>query len=114
VRYNTYIIIEPNIMLSKEFIEEMEQKLLVTKQQLQEEVIGLPTHTEIDTDIEATQDEAELDTDNEAVRSRIEGDIKKINAALAKIEDGTYGTDDEGKEISEERLRVLPWADKAL
>ena len=40
--------------------------------------------------------------------------LQEINSALAKIQNGIYGTDDEGKEISEERLRVLPWADKAL
>jgi RNA polymerase-binding transcription factor DksA len=40
--------------------------------------------------------------------------LEKIENALKKIETGTYGTDSEGKQISEERLRVLPWADKAI
>lgn len=101
-------------MLSQEFIEEMKHQLLATKQQLEQEIKDLPVHTEIDSDIEANQDEAEQDEDNQAVRLRLEGDLKKIEAALAKIANGTYGTDDDGKEISEERLRALPWADKAI
>lgn len=101
-------------MLSQEFIEEMKTKLLASKEQLTAEVAGLPSHTEIDTDPEASQDEAEQDFDNQGVSSRIQEDIKKIDAALEKIEAGTYGVDDDGNEISEERLRVLPWADKAL
>ena len=44
----------------------------------------------------------------------MKADLVKINKALAKIDDGSYGTDDDGNEISEERLKVLPWADKAL
>ena len=39
---------------------------------------------------------------------------EKIDKALLKIDNGTYGTDDEGKEISQERLAALPWADKAI
>jgi RNA polymerase-binding transcription factor DksA len=44
----------------------------------------------------------------------MKSDLEKVSKALGKIEAGTYGTDDEGKEISEERLRAMPWADKAL
>lgn len=101
-------------MLSQEFIAEMKQKLLATQEQLNQEVVGVPSHTEIDTDPEANADEAEQDFDNQGIRQQLQDDLKKIEKALQKIEDGTYGTDDDGAEISEERLRVLPWADKAL
>jgi RNA polymerase-binding transcription factor DksA len=37
-----------------------------------------------------------------------------VNKALNKIAAGTYGIDDEGNEIPEERLRALPWADKSI
>ena len=57
---------------------------------------------------------AEMKTKLLEQKQKLEEDLKKINAALEKIEAGTYGTDDEGKEIAEERLRILPWADKAL
>ena len=37
--------------------------------------------------------------------------IERIDRALAKIEDGTYGTCERcGKEIPEERLEARPWA----
>ena len=101
-------------MLQQSFIEEMKQKLLAEQQRLEEEIKGRPTHTEIDTDPEATQDEAETDFDNQGIREALLTDLKKVEAALQKIAAGTYGTDDEGKEISEERLRALPWADKAI
>lgn len=37
--------------------------------------------------------------------------LASINAALARIEEGTYGTCTRcGRQISEERLEALPWA----
>lgn len=101
-------------MISQAFIEEMKTKLLALKEQLTSELSGLPSHTEIDTDPEATADEAEQDFDNQGIRLQIQEDLKNIEAALERIEAGTYGLDADGREISEERLRVLPWADKAL
>jgi RNA polymerase-binding transcription factor DksA len=44
----------------------------------------------------------------------LQKDLEKVEAALNKIANGTYGTDDDGKEISEARLRAIPWADKAI
>lgn len=36
---------------------------------------------------------------------------EEVNAALAKIDDGTYGTCDTcGKDITKKRLNALPWA----
>ncbi len=101
-------------MPSKEFTEEMKEKLLQAKFELEEELKGLPVHQEMGDDREANSDEVGPDEVNEDVRNRIKSDLQKIDAALTKIESGTYGVDDEGKEISEERLRVIPWADKAL
>lgn len=98
-------------MLSKEFVEEMKKALLAHKGKLTEDLAGFSAHTEMGDDIEATQDEAEQDFDNQGVRQTFQEDLKKINAALARIENGTYGTDGEGKEIPEDRLRALPWAD---
>ena len=101
-------------MLSPQFIEEMKQKLLEEKKRIETDLAGMSVHSEIGDDIESTEDEAEADFDKQGIRAQLTADLKKIDAALEKIEAGTYGTDDEGKEISEERLRVLPWADKAL
>ena len=41
--------------------------------------------------------------------------LASIDAALARIDDGTYGTCSNcGRAISEERLEALPWADLCI
>ena len=100
-------------MLSQEFIEEMRAKLLAEKERLNADLAGSPVHTELGTYDENAQ-EVELDDVSANVRSRVQSDLDKIDKALAKIDAGTYGTDDDGNEISEERLRALPWADKSV
>ncbi len=101
-------------MLSPQFIEEMKAKLLEEKQKLTNDLTGLPSHTEVGEDYDENATEIQIDEVSQDVGARMRADLKKIENALAKIENGTYGTDDEGKEISEERLRVIPWADKAI
>ena len=101
-------------MLSQEFVAEMKAKLLAQKQKLEEDLKGAPAHTELGSDFDSQVQEVQDDEVNRDISSALTEDLKKINAALEKIEAGTYGTDDEGKEIAEERLRILPWADKAL
>jgi RNA polymerase-binding transcription factor DksA len=101
-------------MLSKEFIEEMKQALLSKKAKLEEDLKGLSAHTELGNDEDSNIQEVEDDEVSRGVMSRINADLEKIAKALAKIENGTYGTDDQGKEISEARLKALPWADKAI
>ncbi len=101
-------------MLNQAFIEEMKQKLIAAKAQFTEEMAGLPVHTEMGDDRESNADDLNPDEVNFDLRDRLQADIAKIDKALAKIEQGTYGTDDEGKEISQERLEILPWADTAI
>lgn len=101
-------------MLSQQFLDEMEQKLLVARKKLQADLAGLKVHEELGGDLDSNIQEVEDDEVNQDVIARIKQDLEKMNKALAKIEDGSYGTDDEGKEISEGRLKALPWADKAL
>lgn len=110
----TEIVINFLYMHSEDFIAEMKQKLEESKSKLQEELSGLPEHTEMGENEDDGLGELEVDEVNQDVRARIEQDLAKIDKALAKIEAGTYGTDDDGKEIDEDRLRVLPWADKAI
>ena len=100
-------------MLSQEFIEEMKAKLLEEKDRLVTDMAAMPEHTELGSYDENAQ-EVELDDVNKDMRGRMETDIIKIDKALAKIDAGTFGTDDNGNEISEERLRVIPWADEAI
>ena len=66
------------------------------------------------TDLDSNAQEVEDDEVSQDMIARMRVDLEKINKALAKIQDGSYGTDDEGKAIAEERLRVLPWADKSI
>ncbi len=101
-------------MLSPEFIEEMRVKLLSEKERLTSEMDGLAEHTEMGREFDENAQEVELDDVNTDLRKRMSGDLEKIEKALSKIDAGTFGTDDEGKEISEERLRVIPWADQAI
>jgi RNA polymerase-binding transcription factor DksA len=101
-------------MLQQSFIDEMKQKLQAAKQKLEAELAGLKPHEELGGDLDSNVQEVEDDEVSQDMIARINLDLEKIQKALAKIEAGTYGTDDEGKEISKERLSVLPWADKAL
>jgi len=92
----------------------MKQKLEEQKQKLLADLKGLRPHTEMGDDYDENASELEVDEVNQDLIARMQGDLEKIDKALAKIEAGTYGTDDEGNEISEARLRALPWADKAI
>lgn len=100
--------------LTQEFIEEMKAKLLAEQERLEGEVAAFEVHTEIGNSEEDNAEEAVMDEVSSDVRARINADLEKIAKALSKIEEGTYGVDEEGKEISEARLRALPWADKAI
>ncbi len=101
-------------MLSSAFIDEMKQKLEEAKKKLQEDLAGLSPHTELGEHYDENADEVAVDEVNQDLIARMKSDLAKIDKALAKTTDGTYGTDDEGREISEQRLRALPWADKAI
>jgi RNA polymerase-binding transcription factor DksA len=101
-------------MLSPEFIEEMKQKLLEQKTKLQEDLTGLTSHTEVGDDYDENATEIQIDEVNQDVIAQMKIDLEKIDSALARIEAGTYGAANDGREISEERLRALPWADTAI
>ena len=101
-------------MLSQQFIDEMKEKLLAQKQKFSGDLAGLSSHTEMGDTEEENADEVNVDEASQDVRAIMNADLEKIVKALNKIEDGTYGTDDEGNEIPEARLRVIPWADKAI
>jgi RNA polymerase-binding transcription factor DksA len=101
-------------MLSEEFISEMKNRLLEEKARLENDLSSTPEHTEIGDDLDENATEIQMDEVNQNVAAQMKDDLAKISHSLQKIEDGTYGTDDEGNEIGEERLRAIPWADKAI
>ncbi len=46
-----------------------------------------------------------------ALRERSRGELEKVEAALRRLDDGTYGTCTScGKPIALERLEAIPWA----
>ncbi len=100
--------------LNTDFIQQMENKLKEAKEQIETDLAGLPEHTELGQRQDENALEAEEDAVNMGIRVRLQADLEKINKALQKISDGTYGKDDQGKKISKERLEALPWADKAI
>ncbi len=97
-------------MFSQEFLDEMKARLLETKNKLQEDLSGLSAHTEVGDDLDEAATELQMDEVNQDVISQMKSDLEKIDLALSKIEDGSYGLDQDGNPIREERLRVLPWA----
>jgi RNA polymerase-binding transcription factor DksA len=48
---------------------------------------------------------------DDAIRSGLERELEEVDAALARVDTGTYGIDEEtGEPISDERLEALPTA----
>ena len=101
-------------MLTPEFIEQMRQNLAQRKTELAEELAGLQMHTEVGSDYDENAQEVELDEVSQDLIARIKTDLEKIDAALERIKNGTYGIDSQGKDIPEERLQAIPWADKGI
>jgi len=101
-------------MLSQSFIDEMKQKLLSQRKKLEADLAGLKPHEELGGDLDSNVQEVEDDEVSQDMIARINADLEKISNALQKIEKGSYGADDQGNVISEDRLRAIPWADKAI
>ena len=101
-------------MLTKEFTEEMKHKLLAQKKKLETDLSGLSQHSEMGDEEDENASEINVDEASQDVIALMTADLAKIDKALAKIVDGSYGTDDDGREIPKARLSALPWADKAI
>ncbi len=97
-------------MHTQEFIEEMKQRLLEEKRGLAGEVKetdGFPDYgrSEEENATEVADFQARS-ASNSAASERLE----EINAALERIQQGTYGVTEDGTVIPEERLRANPAA----
>ncbi len=101
-------------MLSQDFIQEMQTKLLQEQETLKNDLAGLSQHSEVGDDLDENATELQIDEVSQNQIERMTADLTKVEKALQKIEAGTYGTDDDGNEIGEDRLRAIPWADKAI
>lgn len=100
--------------LTPQFLEEMKASLMQKKTELEADLAGLMPHTEVGEDYDENATEVQIDEVNRDLIERMKNDLEKIATALSKIDDGTYGMDVTGKEIPEERLRVIPWADTSI
>ncbi|HBH17013.1 MAG TPA: hypothetical protein DDW92_02010 [Candidatus Veblenbacteria bacterium] len=107
--------------MDQDFIKEMGQALLDTKQKLEKDLKGLSRH-----DVRSKQGfdaefpdygdkedenaaEVATFTDNLALEHTLEGTLEDVNAALSRIAKGTYGQCRYcGKEIDQRRLRARP------
>jgi RNA polymerase-binding transcription factor DksA len=101
-------------MLTQEFIDKMKARLLEEKETLLRDLAGLQLHTDVGDESDENATEVQIDDVNKDLMARMQDDLAKVEKALQKIEEGTYGTDDDGNEISEARLEAIPWADKAI
>ncbi len=101
-------------MPTQQFIEQMKQKLLDHQKKLLGDLARLNPNEHLGEDLDSNAQEVEDNEVSQDIIARVEADLAKIEKALAKIQNGTYGTDDEGREIPQDRLNVLPWADKSI
>ena len=110
------------MVLDTTLIAELKQKLLFEKSRLEAELSRFAKATgeagdyatqieNIGTDPDENATEVEGYVDNLALESNLEGQLKDVNAALAKMEQGTYGICEKtGKTINAERLKAYPAA----
>ncbi len=101
-------------MHSKEFIDRMKERLIEERENLTEELNSLSETTDVGEETDENATAFQIDEVNNDIAETIKADLLKIEKALKKTEDGTYGMTDDGQEISEERLEVLPWADSIV
>ncbi|HBB37292.1 MAG: Sporulation protein, yteA family [Candidatus Moranbacteria bacterium GW2011_GWC1_45_18] len=114
-------------MLDSKTQEELKQKLLEEKKRIEENISKTETgkkgtdreyetsFPEIERDQEENADEMEMYESNLAVDESMKKELEKIDAALLRMEKGTYGKCSNcQQEIPVERLRAYPQADTCL
>lgn len=95
---------------SPQFIREMKGLIEAEKAKLGQELAKTEDFPEYGRDEEDNATEIADYTATQATREAKEARLRELNAALARIETGTYGLDSNGKLIPEERLRANPAA----
>lgn len=114
-------------MIDAKILEELKQKLLKEKKRIEENISKSETgekgvdreyetkFTEIERDREENADEMEMYESNLVVDESLKAELEKIDAALSRIKQGTYGACSNCQgEIPIERLRAYPQADACL
>ncbi|MCC7440483.1 MAG: TraR/DksA family transcriptional regulator [Bdellovibrionales bacterium] len=103
--------------MREKLFDECKRKLLKCRQ----DVLGNLRALSPSLSVEISGDEADmaaaLETQNTSLvqRERMLKDLAEIDAALKRLDDGTYGTCEETEEpIEDERLRAIPWTRLSL
>tara|TARA_B100001971_G_C18233898_1_gene565798 strand:- start:805 stop:1170 length:366 start_codon:yes stop_codon:yes gene_type:complete len=110
--------------LDKSFLMEQKKALEIEKKRLQGDLGKLgkeksynpndykATYQEYGDDEESNAAEYAQTETNTSVVEQLEDELKRVTAALARIDDGKYGLDiHTGKPISKKRLKVYPAAE---
>ncbi len=107
-------------------LEKLKEKLLSEKNHLESELSRFATPTgavggyetrieDMGTDPDENASEVEEYVDNLGLEQNLEAQLKDVNDALIKMEQGVYGICEEtGKEIALDRLEAYPAARTAL
>ena len=108
--------------INKELLEELKNTLISDRNRIQKElakfthknsegVIEVDFPDDLGSERSENANEVEEYSDRLAVEANLENELKKINKALERMENGTYGIDiNTGEEISIERLKAYPAA----
>lgn len=102
-------------MYTSEFIAKMKQQLLDEKAKLEAGLQGTQAFPEYDTQSQDDiAEKLEADATNEDAVAGLKSELDKVNAALVRIENGTYGQTADGSFISEARLEAFPAAEDSI
>ncbi len=112
-------------MLDKKTTEKFKNKLLEEKNKLEEKLLKIAVKEngdykakfkDIGRDEEDNAEEVEEYTANIGITETLEKNLKEVEAALARIEEGTYGVckNCPGEEIPLERLEAYPAASTCI
>jgi DnaK suppressor protein len=98
-------------------LEKISQTLLSEKTELEKRINAIHSHARDPLEADSAEQAAQLG--NVAVKAALESEalqeVAEINAALQRIEAGTYGICAGcGEGISRERLHALPWSSECL
>lgn len=105
------------------FLKEQKKKLLEEKAKLEEELKFVSTKSGSDyapkfenmgDDEDDNAAEVQVFEQNLAIEKDLSGILKRVDAAINRIEAGQYGRCAGGDEIEINRLRVIPWADTCI
>jgi RNA polymerase-binding transcription factor DksA len=102
-------------MYTPEFVEKMKKQLLEEKTKLEAGLSGTSSFPEFDTQSgDDVAEKIEADATNQDAVSELQFELDKVNAALERIEHGTYGQTSNGGYISEARLEAFPAAEDSV